>query len=226
MNMNELWYPSAIKRPGPQQKRGYGGVTMRPCRGTILHDAQGWLTGAFERLDNLDLDAYNHYRAGSWHFTVERDGTIYQHYPLYTDGQMTVCWHAGNLDANERYLGIEHIGITEPLTLAQVAADVALLTWADGICGWERPWKMGKGLVLAEHWMYSSTTCPNGRIPWIKLIEELAMTDKVIEALKFDLLWTKTRVELADLALQGTPGALQLLANKLKFWGVKATFRG
>lgn len=142
-------YPGATWRPGPDWKTW--GQTNAGA-GVLLHSMEGYETGAWSVLDGMSQ--------ASWHFSVMRDGRVFQHYDL-NEG----CWHAGGKASNERFIGIEHEGRKgEPLTDAQRGASVALVRWIAA----EKGWVMQRGTTLLEHREApgAATTCPNGRIPW------------------------------------------------------------
>lgn len=83
--MAETWLPWCIKRPGPA-KGGYDGNNFRSLteiEGEVKHSTEGSLAAAFGELDRLIREA-------SWHFTIDIDGTVYQHYPLEW-----IAWHCG-----------------------------------------------------------------------------------------------------------------------------------
>ena len=94
-------YPGATQRPGPAWKVW---PTANAIAGVILHSMEGAEAGAWSVLDG-PLQA-------SWHFSVMRDGRVFQHYPLDASP-----WHAGSRAQNVRLVGIEHEGQAgEPLT--------------------------------------------------------------------------------------------------------------
>ena len=63
--------------------------------------------------------------AVSWHFSVLKDGTVFQHYPT-----TSACWHSGSPANNNKYIGIEHEGKAgEPLTESQLKSSVGLVKW-------------------------------------------------------------------------------------------------
>jgi hypothetical protein len=161
-------YPSAIQRPGPAGK-------VWPDRnaqvGVILHSMEGSLAGAYTVLDDVSLTPTGAYAAASWHFSVCKDGTVYQHYPIEASP-----FHAGNHDANRKLIGIEHEGgppgnLGEELTEVQFQASYALCVWLGQQGGFEpshdRP---GLPRTLFEHNEWTQTACPNGRIPWYRYV--------------------------------------------------------
>jgi N-acetyl-anhydromuramyl-L-alanine amidase AmpD len=102
-------------------------------------------------------------RQVSWHFSMARDGALWQHYPVSAQ-----TWHARS--GNVRYLGVEHEGVAgEPWTDAQVEADVRLLLWLD-----EGPYV--RGTTLMEHREISATACPSGRVRWDDILAGLEGT--------------------------------------------------
>jgi len=148
-------YPKATWRPGPEWKTW--GATNAGA-GAILHSMEGYEAGAWGVLDSMSQ--------ASWHFSVMRDGRVFQHYDLNES-----CWHAGGKASNERLLGIEHEGRTgEPFTEAQIGASVALVRWIAA----EQGWTPERGVTLLEHREApgANTTCPNGRVPWERYKED------------------------------------------------------
>lgn len=140
-------YPGAIAHPGPSGKV-WGDVNRR--EGVILHSLEGQLAAGFAQLDGL--------AQVSWHYTVDKFGTVYEHYPLTASP-----WHAGSHAQNARLIGVEHEGIAgEPLTVAQLVASVALTQWIAAQCGFP----MTRHDHLLEHNEVFATACPSGRIPW------------------------------------------------------------
>jgi N-acetyl-anhydromuramyl-L-alanine amidase AmpD len=100
----------------------------------------------------------------SWHFTVLKDGAVWQHYGLDSS-----CWHAGNRANNARLIGIEHEGKAgEPLTEAQTQASVSLVRWIAATQGWP----LERHTRLLEHNEVYATACPSGRIPWERYVPE------------------------------------------------------
>lgn len=125
------WYPKAIVRPGPASKTGYGTLQVNAKRGVVCHSMVGFFAGAMAELDKLE-------RRASWHFSILRDGRVFQHYD--TD---KITWHAGSVWGNSRFIGVEHEGgfspENEPLTDAQREASVALVKWIHATCAPDSP---------------------------------------------------------------------------------------
>lgn len=154
-------YPPAIWRPCP--KHGYRHDDTLREEGIVGHSMEGSLAAAFGELDRLDRDA-------SWHFSVAKDGDVYQH--LDTGN---ISYASGSYDANRRFWSIEHEGVAgEPLTAPQTEATADLMGWLLAI----------KGLPAIRHqtmWEHremvaygaSPTACPSGRIPWTEIIAEI-----------------------------------------------------
>lgn len=154
-------YPLAIQRPGPAGK-------VWPDRnaqiGSILHSMQGSLAGAFSVLDDVSL-THDAYRAASWPFSIAKDGTVYQHYPIEASP-----FHAGSHEGNRLLTGIEHEGVPgEELTEAQFQSSYALCVWL-GQQGGYRPTRDQPARTLFEHNEWISTECPSGRIPWYRYV--------------------------------------------------------
>ena len=154
------WYPKAIVDQGDGYKQGYPFLTVNTGEGVILHSMVGSWPAARARLMGEDRV--------SWHFSILRDGTVYQHYPV-----RAVCWHAGSPVANGKYIGVEHEGgaapdYSEPLTPAQLRASIELVLWLSKELHWP---EFRVGVQGMEHnWIYA-TSCPSGRIPWQEYVK-------------------------------------------------------
>lgn len=147
--------PFAIWEPGPTANT-YAGDN--PGTGVVLHSAEGRWSDTYRPPDTMKQQGV------SWHFTVEQDGSLWQHMPMTAR-----AWHAGSTYGNFNLIGIEHEGVKgEPLTPLQLQASVRLVKWIAG----ERGWKPERGKTLFEHRELSQTTCPNDRIPWEAYEEE------------------------------------------------------
>lgn len=95
----------AIRHPGPAFKQ-YD-VRNRQ-EGIVFHSMEGWLAGSFAELDKPE-------RQASWMFSCSLDGTLYQHYPVWTS-----CWASGNGLANTHWWSLELEGVyTMPINLEQ-----------------------------------------------------------------------------------------------------------
>ena len=142
------YYPSpCIQMPGPP---GNVYPATNSVEGAICHSAEGDWADSYTPVDTMIQ------RGVSWHFSVFKDGRVWQHYPLDAS-----CWHSGTGVQNRRLVGIEHEG-KGPLTEAQVAASVALVKWIAATAGWP----LTRHETLLEHNEVYNTTCPSGRIPW------------------------------------------------------------
>ena len=156
---------------GPNWKQGYTGIptrTLGNIKGEVKHSAEGSYAALLAALNNPS-------RIASWHFSVSKSGHVAQHYPLES-----VCWHAGDMAANIKYVGIEHEGVVgEPLTTAQVLATVHLSLDIRRFAGITA--NPQRRVNLWEHNELSSTACPSHRIQWLPIIvkimeEEMALT--------------------------------------------------
>lgn len=146
-------YPEAIWQPGPAWKVW---PERNAIAGVIEHSMEGEEEGAWSQLNGS--------AEVSWHFSVMYDGAVFQHYELDASP-----WHAGSKARNVTLIGVEHEGRKgEPLTPAQVKSSVALTRWVARQGGW----RMERHKTLFEHNEVSSTSCPNGRIPWSAYEEE------------------------------------------------------
>lgn len=174
-------YPAAIWRPTP--KFGYPNATVCLGIGIVAHSMEGSLTAAFGELDNPN-------RGASWHFSVAKNGDVYQHIET-----QHISWASGSVEANRRFWSIEHEGKAgEPLTPAQTAATTALMGWLLD----SKNLSPKRGTTLWEHnemtqFGSAATACPSGRIPWDKIIGGLDMPltqddlDKVRSIVKQEL---------------------------------------
>lgn len=160
--MTEVWYPQAVSRPGPSGKVW---PIQNSIDGIIEHSMQGSLAGAYSVLDDESTNSQGAYVAASWHFSIAKDGAVYQHYALNLSP-----FHAGSKTQNLRLIGVEHEGgppgnLSEPLTEAQIASSVDLAKWIaqQGEFDLSRD---DANRTLYEHNNVSATQCPSGRIPW------------------------------------------------------------
>lgn len=167
-------YPAAVWRPGAASKTGYAGSEVNAADGLVCHSMAGHAAGAMSVLDDP-------LRRASWHFSVLRDGSVWQHYDT-----LAVAWHCGSRAWNERTVGIEHEGghdpADEPLTDPQLRASVALVRWLASEHG--IPLRRRDGLW--EHREVAPpadpTSCPSNRIPWQEYLEARVYTDEQIDA--------------------------------------------
>jgi hypothetical protein len=67
----ELWYPQAIRRPGPPGKVW---PRANSIDGIVLHSMQGSLAGAYTVVDDEATNAQGAYLAASWTFSVAKSG--------------------------------------------------------------------------------------------------------------------------------------------------------
>jgi N-acetyl-anhydromuramyl-L-alanine amidase AmpD len=154
----EQWYAPAVQRPGPPSKVGYDHADTNQVAGVVCHDSVGPLAPTLGELDKLT-------RRASWAFTVDVDGTVYQHYPL-----SAVTWHCGSLAFNVSLVGIEHTRRSQadgsPIEGAQLAASVDLVKWIATQGGFpvDRPAHLHEHNEVAP--ADDPTSCPSGRIPW------------------------------------------------------------
>ena len=69
--MPDTWYPLAIRRDGPAWKVNPSPRDTAEKKGIVVHSPEGSLVAA---LHSLDSD-----RHASWHFTLGKNGDLYQH---------------------------------------------------------------------------------------------------------------------------------------------------
>ena len=167
----DLWYPAATILRGPPDKFW---PERNTCAGVILHSMGGRLDVALDMLADTALRK-------SWHFSIGKNGIVYQHYPITAS-----VFHSGNRYMNGQLVGIEHEGglssnPSEPLTALQEAASVALVQWVAAECGWEPKRGGGAGQTLWEHNEVSLTACPSGRIDWSKYEGEVVVQTRPLD---------------------------------------------
>jgi len=108
--------------------------SLNAVEGEVKHSMEGEWPGVIDAvIENPD-------RQASWHFTILRDGKLYQHYEIED-----ICWHCGqpgderrdtSLIGNITLVGEEHEGFAgEALTLAQIATTTQLTADIRRLCG-------------------------------------------------------------------------------------------
>lgn len=205
-------YPAASWYPGPTLKRGYYSAagelqTSSPKNGIICHSMVGSVDNALAR---LELSPWVPRGDASWQFSVTKTGKVLQHYD-----SLDVCWHAGSRVRNFLTIGIEHEGgpegnESEPLTPAQLAASVDLVSWLCDQHGIPQVRDTNTLAGLLEHNQVYATACPSGRIPWEEYTT-MDFTDKnkqeIAEIVKWEIAAernerTQDMVAAAKLALE------------------------
>jgi hypothetical protein len=174
------WYAEAIRLDGPANKfGGYAAGDYADKRGEVKHSMAGSFDGAMGVLSGP--------AQSSWHFSVCKDGRVYQHYPLSAN-----TWHGNDSDdddnvaANIDLVGVEHEGggpgnESEPLTYAQLDATTRLTGWMMAQFGFSACARLGSTSatvwLLVEHNEVgnTATACPSGRIPWAEIQTRLAV---------------------------------------------------
>ena len=152
--MPEFWIPGAVHRPGPANKTGYPWATVRQGAGVVFHTPEGSFGGALQQLDGP--------ASKSWHGTIDRDGTIYQHYPLDR-----ITWHAGT-GANPYYPGFEFVDNgDQSITPEQLEAAVKIVEHLRRLDSWA---SVARDVTLFEHNHFMPTSCPSGYFPWDQII--------------------------------------------------------
>lgn len=214
--------PWAIWKPAPSWKRGYGGTTWIPLNqkeGEVKHSMVGSYAAAEARLMGPDQ--------ASWHFSVLKDGTVFQHYEIED-----ITWHCG-LPGDERHdtslignitlIGVEHEGgavgnVSEPFTAPQLDSTVRLSVGLRWLClGYRRKplaWKSS----LWRHRFLSSTACDSFRTPEDLPARILAKEDDVALSPRQE----QALEELAKLTLD--PYTITLLPKPGQTTGDTATF--
>lgn len=130
-------YPAATAAPW-QYNSGAGATyyagTNRPIA-VVVHVMEGWAS------TGVQWAAEGHYGA-SWHFTVRRDGAIWQHLSFADGGYHAgiaaskprpawKLWRGHGTNINNYTVGIEHEGFSgQPFAAEQVEASARLCRWA------------------------------------------------------------------------------------------------
>ena len=209
--MKALWYPQAIRDPGPAYKpdgdRPYDhGLIFHSTVGTSYSGARSVLMGP---------------GVANWHGTIDYNGDFYQHFPFNLH-----CDHAGNHAMNNRLVGIEVVGgpmgnVSEPWREAQVARGAHVLGWLFD-AGWlPNLDRTGPRQSCYRHRQVSSTSCDSFRCPWNRIIrivkqrtpsEEEDMADPQARA-AIDVLITSAHLQQAEIdVLKGQSKFLQAVA--------------
>jgi hypothetical protein len=211
--MTETWLPFAVRRDGPADKQGYATTPTRSppsIHGVVYHSMEGYRAGAYSVLDGP--------KRSSWTFSVYQDDAPEQHYPLES-----VTWHAGTMDGNILYVGIEHEGVKgEPLTDWQYAQTNKIVKNLMLLCPNIVP---ERRVGLWEHREVGLTSCPNNRIDWsrIKLTQEEHMgldpvQDQRMKDIQFDanrgLRWIQGDTPFGR-AVKGDDGSPQVWLLKM-----------
>lgn len=168
-------YPAAIWRESPKHGYNHGTNDAHLGQGICAHSMEGSLAAAFGRLDGPD--------EASWHFSVAKDGRIFQHVDT-----MNIAWANGSEEANSRFWSIEHEGVAgEALTPLQEAATTELMRWLlttyHLLPVLEQTLREHRDMTLFEA---SPTACPSGRIPWGTIIPALQEEDMGVSQADFD----------------------------------------
>jgi hypothetical protein len=125
-----------------------------PVDGAVFHSMEGYSYTAWTMVINPNLRV-------SWHFSVQKDGSVWQHYPINAQ-----CWHSGVVYGNQYLIGIEHEGIAgQALTVAQRNSSIALGIWLSQQGGWQFD-RSAYGGLWEHRELNTSTSCPSSRIPW------------------------------------------------------------
>lgn len=136
------WYPKAQHAPWKWNNSYYPNAN-EPIA-AVLHIMQGWMPTVLEW-------ARTGYNAASWHFSVGRDGAVYQHLDIVhggfhagiTDAQARKypptwrLWKGPGINVNTYTVGIEHEGMSgKPFTEPQRQASKELCQWLAAEFGW------------------------------------------------------------------------------------------
>src|SRR3990167_6093485 len=186
--MTDTWLPFCIKRPGPLNKRGYGGIptrTLAEVEGEVKHSMEGYMGGAEGRLmAPLTNDPYTQ---ASWHISVPKLGPPVEYFALED-----ICWHAGrpgdrrfdtSLLGNLTLVGIEHEDYpTNSLNANQIHWTIEISKAIRRLCPRVAAKPPALRVNLWEHNWLSATSCPSGLIPWPTILaalkeEDMALTE-------------------------------------------------
>lgn len=178
--------PFAHQLPGPPGKV-YSSTPTHRKTGACLHEAEYDLPEDNKVLYNVLFST----RQASWHFTITREGWLFQHYPLDA-----TCWHCG-WPGNLWLIGIElETTKNRKLTEPQYKVLVRLLKWLRQELEWPT-WDVGyyglphKEATLWEHneaqWPYTDCQVFSQRIVDSALLiydmewKEDGMTDEQVK---------------------------------------------
>ncbi|KKM66869.1 hypothetical protein LCGC14_1476830 [marine sediment metagenome] len=195
-------YPGAIWRP--TNKYGYTSTNVH-TKGVvcvIIHSAEGYRAGMFSVLDGP--------RQSSWHFSVMKNGEVYQH---ISTGN--IAWTSGSFEANDGSIQLEEEGKTgEALTNSQYASTIALLLWVF------RGYRLGepsRKTNLREHNEFYNTSCPSNRVPWKKIIVDLTEEDMTPEEIQkaLDLVLSSKASEFREWCRRGARDAIDDKLNAI-----------
>ena len=179
------WADWAVRRDGPSWKAyPYGNYGL----GIVWHSMEGWLSGSLAELDKPS-------RYASWMFSLDLDGTLYQHYPVNTS-----CWASGNEFANVNWWSCELSGVQSmPINPKQLSTALSLISEWESYSGLQA-YRSGdpSTQTMHEHREVDTistpnagpTACPSGRytLLWEALIEkENEMTNEQLNKIVQDL---------------------------------------
>ncbi len=179
--MSDLWCPFAERKDGHPSKQGYTGAESppgSPKHGVVYHTAEGWADTLLGMVQDIN-------RRASWQFSVLRDGTLWQHYPVFAN-----TWHSGDVSRDDNVdiegmlagnldlVGVEFEGINgmpgPRLTEPQYQTGLRLYRWLAEVCKFPPPSRTGAWYekTLWEHREVSGTSC---WIPYDRLLEDLTV---------------------------------------------------
>lgn len=179
--MTETWLPFCVRRPGPPEKVGYGGVRTRrldEIEGEVKHSMEGTLDGALGEL-------YKASRQASWHLSIPKDGPPLQHYPLEA-----ILWHAGlpgdrrfdtSIVGNMTLIGEEHEDYPDDrLSANQLYWTIEISKAVRRLCPHVAASPPALRVNLWEHRWLSATSCPSGLIPWEPIMAALRQEEVIV----------------------------------------------
>ncbi len=182
-------YPAAIWVPSPnfgypRSTHGQLASNIQKANraGEFWHSIVGTLAAAKWRFLNMSEEA-------SAHFLFPKIGA-----PTQMVDSDDAAWHSGNYLANLHFHGFEFEGgapgnYSEPLTDNQVEWGIKVTRWLRETHN--SPKIYVRRETLWEHNEVQATSCPSGRIPWARLINEWeddidkAEVERIVRAMQF-----------------------------------------
>ena len=157
-------HPDCLWIPSPNYGYPRGALKQLEGGGEFWHSMVGSLVAAKHRFLNPAEEA-------SAHFLFPRNGI-----PTQMVDSDDASWHSGNYLANLYFHGFEFEGgapgnLSEPLTENQIEWGIKITRWLRDVHG--SPQIYVRRETLWEHNEVQATSCPSGRIPWERLIQEL-----------------------------------------------------
>ena len=172
-------HPDCLWIPSPNYGYPRGVLKQMEGAGEFWHSMVGSLAAVKNRFLNPAEEA-------SAHFLYPREGI-----PTQMVDSGDAAWHSGNYLANLHFHGFEFEGgaygnLSEPLTENQIEWGIKITRWLRDVHNTPKVYVRRE--TLWEHNEVQATSCPSGRIPWERLIQELegdmAFTQADIDEIK------------------------------------------